>query len=106
MQYIYFGTLAATFLLSMGNRPVGAKYKYMAGKLFLAPLQLQHNAYKLIPMASHDHLLDAYNVYDGCYYILACPIVPGRTDQRSLRPAYHLDGVHLRCLHAQLAASP
>lgn len=32
MQYLYAGTLAATFLLSMGNRPVGAKWKYMAGK--------------------------------------------------------------------------
>lgn len=32
MQYTYAGTLAATFLLSMGNRPVGAKWKYMAGE--------------------------------------------------------------------------
>lgn len=34
MQYVYAGTLAATFLLSMGNRPVGAKWKYMAGESF------------------------------------------------------------------------
>lgn len=32
MQYIYAGTLIATFLLAMGNRPVGAKWKYMAGE--------------------------------------------------------------------------
>lgn len=38
MQYIYAGTLAATFLLSMGNRPVGAKWKYMAVMLIFSAL--------------------------------------------------------------------
>lgn len=38
MQYAYVATLGATFLLSMGNRPVGAKYKYMTGAFLLSRL--------------------------------------------------------------------
>lgn len=30
MQYLYMGTIVASFLMSLGNRPQGSKWKYLA----------------------------------------------------------------------------
>ncbi|CAO1628430.1 unnamed protein product [Parajaminaea phylloscopi] len=75
-QYLYLGTLAACFVFSLGNRPQGSKWKYMAAALIFAALTLYMfiaAIFCLVHAASHVHdaiyaqmivsLLATYGVY-------------------------------------------
>lgn len=75
-QYVYLATLASCFVFSLGNRPQGSRWKYMAASLIFAALTLYMMIaaiFCLVHAAGHVHdaiyaqmivsLLATYGVY-------------------------------------------
>jgi hypothetical protein len=105
MNYIYCGTLAATFLLSMGNRPAGAKWKYMSGELTPSlPLSPRKSLTILPAFNSDDHLLSPNDLHDDLHHPVARQVIPERADRWRLCVAGHLARVNGRRILPQLVA--